>query len=409
MVSTAGTAAESASSGVRLVLNGFVKHRGIHHASALSFDTILGIVPLLVLVVSSLKALGAYEGMVSRIKPWLYAPADDTSTLKAAFARLLDLVEHADLSQVGALGFVAFLYIVWALLDSVEHALNQIFGARQSRSILRRLINYAALLMIAPMAIAITYTLGNQLVRGHDVVAGIRHLVVILVIGGSLTLVYGMVPNTRRHAAAVAIGGISAGAGLYAITLLMVEAQLGVARYNALYSGFAAIPLFLIWVFVAWVVVLFGAEIAAAVGHVHNYRFRVGGRLPSLAVREHLALRMFTEIGRAFTQGREALSAGALATAIDAPDIVCEGILEELADANLLARLPYADTRYLPARDISAIAVADVLDALRQTDGDVPPAAQSDTKIAALISGMQSAWRQAGGELTVRDLIDETR
>src|SRR5690606_13671367 len=124
-------------------------------------------------------------------------PAEDTSTLKAAFARLLELVEHADLSQVGALGFVAFLYIVWALLDSVEYALNQIFGARQPRSILRRLINYAALLMIAPMAIAIAYTLGNQLVSGHEVVSGIRHLIVIFVTGGSLTVVYGMVPNTR--------------------------------------------------------------------------------------------------------------------------------------------------------------------------------------------------------------------
>jgi len=119
-----------------LALRGFVRDAGFHHASALAFDTVLALVPLLVIIIGTLRGLGAYDQFVeTTIEPWIaqtFGPSPDgVVTLRDAFLQVIDLGEHADLEALGFVGFVVLLYLVLILLTTVETTLNRMYVLRK--------------------------------------------------------------------------------------------------------------------------------------------------------------------------------------------------------------------------------------------------------------------------------------
>jgi len=143
-----------------LAAKGFFRDEGFYRASALGFDTVFGLVPLMAFLVSALKGFGAYQTMMRDIiRPGIVrtmiamgAERDSEAVgLLGVFLKLLDIVEQASFGTLGAFGLVMLLYIVGLLLVSVEDSMNHIFGVEKARSVLRKLTDYSAILFIVPV------------------------------------------------------------------------------------------------------------------------------------------------------------------------------------------------------------------------------------------------------------------
>jgi hypothetical protein len=175
------------------------------------------------------------------------------------------------------------------------------------------------------------------------------------------------------------MGGAVAGVLWYVVLVAHVHFQIGVARYNALYSTFAALPLFLVWIFVSWIVVLFGAEIASAHDKPELYRWRIRGRDIDHRSRLFIALRALGEMARISRAGLPPLGLGSLAQRTNLPAELLRSELDRFAAGQLLVRSrEQGEPRYAIARDLDSIRVADVTRLLEAHSGATGETAVED-------------------------------
>ena len=254
---------------------GFDSPRLLIYASALSFDSVFAIVPFLVLTVTAFKWLGAYGAIKSQfIEPWIHhmfrlqpESGQHLATLKEAFIQVFDLVEHARIGGLGLIGLLAMLYLIWAVVRTIEFSLNAIFEAEQPRGIGRVLRDYSIVLFILPACCFLIAVLLLGLGHAEDpgpILQTVVELNSVAIGCLGIAVLYIVMPNTGVPVSSALLGAVLAAGLGYLAFAVQVYAQIGVFRYNALYSGFAFVPLFLLWIFMSWLSVLFGAEVAAA-------------------------------------------------------------------------------------------------------------------------------------------------
>jgi membrane protein len=397
----------------------FLRDESLHRASALSFETVLGLVPFLAFCVSVLKGLGVYDDLIQKtVRPWVMnvtsalgdQGGDQMVTLRSAFFVVLDFVDRADFGSLGSAGLAVLLYITVGMLYSVEASMNRIFAAESARTIARKISDYAAILFITPICLATAAAISTQARRWPWLGGGlVLQLGAVTAMSFGLTMLYVVMPFTRVRLKSAMLGGAVAGLLWYAVLGLHVNFQLGVARYNALYSTFAAIPLFLIWLFTSWIVVLLGAELAAAHQNTATFRYRVLGSDTDPAKRRFLALRAAAEVGRAFVRGEPPLPLRELARMLRVPERLLRRILDSLVAAELLARAAArGQPAYVPARDVDTITVASLLQAAEaSTDRALPQIDSSaDTQIAELVLELDQAAARSEHNLSLRQLVD---
>ena len=358
---------------------GFAHDEPLHRASALAFDTLLALIPLLAFLFSALKGLGTYEAFIDEtVKPWIddtfgrfgHHSGDHIVTLREAFVQVLDLGARTDIAGLGLIGLVALLYIVVMLLNTIEVSLSHIFGVTRTRSLSRKVADYAAILFVTPLslwcgaAISAGFRSMPALGSSMDVLLELASWMTVSI---GLAFLYLVMPPARVRLGSALLGGAISGLLWYAAFAAYVSFQVGVTRYNALYSSFAAIPLFLVWVFVSWLVVLFGAELAAAHQDEPMFRWRVLDRHASTSVKEYVALRMLVEVGRSFVDGEGPKNVMSLALAARVPQPLARQVLDNLVDLGVLASTESANCpAWVPARDLDSIRVAPLLESLRK-------------------------------------------
>jgi membrane protein len=171
----------------------------------------------------------------------------------------------------------------------------------------------------------------------------------------------------RTRPLSAALGAAVAAVLWQGALVLYVRFQMGVSKYNALYSVLSAIPIFLVWTYVSWLVVLVGAQVAASHQNEQLVRQQFRARRADQALRETLAVVIAAHVARAFLSGGPWRDRVAFADLVGAPRLSVEETLEALVRAGLLARTPSGgEVGYLPARDLDTIRVEDLRDALRQ-------------------------------------------
>lgn len=398
---------------------GFLRDEGFHHASALAFDTVLALVPLIVIVVGILRGLGAYEAFVhSTISPWIetvFGPsAEDMVTLREAILEVLHLGEQADVRALGFLGVLALLYLVVILLTTVESTLNRIWGARKPRSLMRRAVDYAAIIFVIPLGLLLASAVGTGL--GDAAWLGatrgpVREIAAIAAASGVLTFLYLVMPHTRTRFVSALIGGAVAGSLWHIGLMLYASSQIGVARYNALYSGFAALPLFLIWVFASWLMVLFGAEVAAAHQDERAFRWRVREGEASPRTRHRLGVRFVADITRAFMRGESPPDLHELAEAARVPSRLAEDILDDLAHHGVLLRAVRDNVpSFVLARDPRALRLSEVLAALDEArdpyEIGLPRSDEEARQLAELVESLEGAARGVPANLDLIGVVE---
>lgn len=426
---------------VYLATSGFLHDQCLSRAAALTYTTVLSLVPMLALSFAIAKGFGFYETLLREsINPFLdgtfgrVATTDDfvlapqsfavderSHAVRVALMQVLEFVQRTDVSALGWLGLALLVFTVLKLLSSIEGTFNDIWGAQRSRSWVRKLTDYLAMLVVTPMFlfVATGFTAAAKssavFVWLHENahLAGFIEFAFralpLLALWAGFTFVYMALPNARTRFRSALLGAVVGGT-LWQLTLLVhLEFQVGIARYNAIYSGFAALPVFLMWIHFSWVAVLLGAEVCNAHQSEPACTFPSDANEDEPAFREALALRCLGRIGEAFLSGAPAWSVGRLAQDLSLTPRPVGDVLRTLVERGLVSEsLADGDHVFLPARDLGSITVKDVLDALRGKSGfdAAPSTAPVDDVVDRTCAGLDRDVHESRHNRTLRSLAE---
>jgi len=385
-------------------------------AMGLVYTTLLSIVPLLALSFSVLKAFGVYN----KIRPMLLGFLEPLGEKGVEItARIVQFIEKVNVGVLGTVGLALLLYTAVSLVQKIEEAFNFIWHVSRARGLGERFSRYVSALMVGPLlvfsAIGITAALANfGFVREAMELEAIGWLaeqagrmVPYLLVIGAFTFIYSFMPNTRVRfwpaLAGGAVGGILWQSAGWGFALFAASST----NYAAIYSGFAVLILFMLWLYLNWLILLFGASVAFYVQHP-EYLFAKGGE-PQLSnrMRERLALVIMSLVAQRHLEGGPPLSADALAQALRMPMRAIDRVLAALQAGALLAPTAEEPPGWLPVRDLSQISVKGLLDAVRAAGEDRffnPEALPGGAAVEEALRRGDQAADHALRETSIRDL-----
>lgn len=378
-----------------LIVRGFIDDKLLLRASALTYMTSLAIVPILVVALSVIDFLGLSKNLVVMVVNQFLAGSPQ------AVDRLMGLVETANVGAFGSASGAIFLGTTLLSLRHAEETFNEIWGAAQSRSWVRRFTNYLAVMVLAPLLLGVLVSLSPSL--GIDAIeAGVEAVPVSDVIKGMLLGVgpllflfltfgfaYYVLPNTEVRLKSAAIGALVASLLFSVAQYGYVSFSVGVARYDSLFGGFAIVPLLLVWIYVSWSIVLLGAEIAHAHQNLARYRREARDAEMEPAEREAVGLRLILELARCFRDAWPPQSAERLAERLESSLRVVSELLSRFEGARLITPCGEGDgsRRYQLGRAAEQIAMGDVFAAMRGRRLENPEGRAEDPAVKHAVRG----------------------
>ncbi len=379
-----------------LVLRGFYEDKCSLRASALTFYSLLSIVPVIALIFGIAKGFGSDKPLERQLLE-KFPGQEEVLMQIMGFAR--SLLEQTKGGMVAGIGLAVLFWIVIKLLSNIEHSFNDIWGVKKSRSAARKITDYISIMLICPVLIivssGITVFVITQIthVTERFTILGIFNPLIFFlfkllpycVVCGAFTFIYIFMPNTKVKFLNGLIAGVIAGITYQVAQWGYIHSQVGVAQYNAIYGSFAALPLFLIWLQISWFIVLFGAEISFALQNIDTYEFEPDCSRVSLSYKRLLALQITHIITKNFSDEVNPLTANQISHALEIPIRLVNQILYELVECGVAAETKTEDDlefAYQPACTINRLTIKHVIDALdkRGTD-DIPVAQNRELKI----------------------------
>ena len=354
----------------------FIDHQGPLHSAALTYKTTLSLVPFLAIAFAVLTGLGVQNAL----EPLLLQVAGDS---EETVSRIISYVNNTNVKSLGAVGLLLLVLTVISLMGSIEKAFNVVWGVKESRPFQRRFSDYLSVVVVGPILLLAATSMNSSLQSQWLVKWLIEHtflgdtilllfrMVPYLFIWLAMTFTYIFIPNTRVRPGSAVLGGILAGTAWQLAQWGYFNLQIGMANYNAIYGTLAALPVFLVWVYTSWLIVLFGLEAVYAHQHRAACGFRQSSAPSSTTVREMLALAALLQVCRHFHSGAAPPEPQQLADEIGIPLWEMEELLEALQQLHLLVKVCENGAGWLPAHEPSNILLDDVLAALR---GRLPPA-----------------------------------
>ena len=256
----------------------FTAKRVMAKAAALTYDTLLAIVPVLAVVFAIARGFG-YN---IYIEMWFRdALASQPQAAAVIIGWVNSYLVHTKSGIFLGVGLIFMLYTVWALVTNIEQTFNEIWQVRNSRSLLRTFPTYLAIFLLLPVMIVVATGISVFMSTMASKVTDILMLssVVRLLISLSPYLLmsivfialYVLMPNTQVKVRHAIVPGIVAGVAMQWLQLFYIHSQLWVTGYNAIYGSFAALPLFMLWVQISWNICLFGAELTFTNQHLNRF------------------------------------------------------------------------------------------------------------------------------------------
>ena len=374
-----------------LTTRGFGQDQCPLRASALTFYSTLSIVPVVAMAFGIAKGFGFQEILEKQLLE-RFAGQEEVMIRVVNFAH--SLLENTKGGMIVSIGIVVLLWTVIKLLAHIEGSFNDIWEVKTPRSYGRKFSDYLSIMLISPLLILMsssaTVFITTKLTLITEKVALIGMFSPMIFFMLKLTpyflvwilfiFTYILMPNTQVNFSAGFIAGIIAGTIFQAAQSAYILFQVGVAKYNAIYGSFAALPLFLIWMQLSWLIVLFGAEISFAYQYVDTYEFEPDRRQISPAFKRLLTLQIAHRVISTFSKGKMPLTASKLSQALEIPVRLVQQILDELVESEILSITEIKGNEklaYQPARDINIITIKSIIEALEQKGVDNIPVAQT--------------------------------
>lgn len=398
----------------------FSRERLRLRSAALTYMTLLSLVPALAVAFSVFAAFGGLKDAEGRLKALVidYLAVGSRGSVEGYIERF---VAGTHAGAIGGTGVVGLVITATGLLGNMEKAFNDIWGVKVERSFLERFVRYWPMLTLGPVAVGVSLTLTaafesstlvSRTVQALPLLRTTFLLVPWVMTCGGCTLLYAIIPNTRVPPRFAALGGVIAGTSFeLAKSAYAIFARKAIS-YSAIYGSLSAIPLTVIWIFVSWMIVLIGASIAFAAQNAGTYQpAREQKPLPQRE-RERLATALVLRVHRHFQEGHGPMPVDALVEGTAGPPAVLRRLLGELVDRGLLAEAAGGRSRgaaFLPARTAERTSLADVIEALR--DEAVPEAAprppdELEARAYRLLDEAEGKEMSSLGTATVASLLD---
>lgn len=331
-------------------------------------------------------------------------------------ARLREFIQHTRSAELGVSGSIGLLLMAILLLARVENTMNDIWGVPEGRPWFMRVVLYWACLTLAPLLIVGAVALASGpywetprewLLRTPAVGDLVFRALPLLMLWVLFMGVYRLVPNTHVEWSAALVGGAFAASLWHLNNLLNVLYVSRVVTNFKIYGSLGLVPVFMVGLYVAWVIVLLGAQVTYTWQHrAHVLQGSLVGALDQRG-RELLALRVLALVGRAFQQAEPPPSVDDLARASGAVPRICSEVLDQLKRAGLILELAGTEPAYVPARPLETITLHDVLRALRSGNGSEWTSIRPDPthEVWSEYERVLAAEEQVASAVTLRELV----
>ncbi|HEY0709422.1 MAG TPA: YihY/virulence factor BrkB family protein [Polyangia bacterium] len=391
-------------------------------AAALTYFSVLSIVPFLAFAFAVLKGFGEYQRLMDEtLRPFLRETFGANPELLAGMEQVLTFVEKTNVSGMGAIGILLLAYTSISLLSNIETSLNDIWGAKTARPFIRQVTDYTTLLVITPLMILAAVAFG-ALAQSSGVLSFLRDRLALgvlidlflkltsVVLGCiAMTALFVLLPNVKTRLSSAIFGGVIGGILWQALLIAHVKFQIGVANYNALYASFGAIPIFLVWIYMSWRVTLLGAQLAASHQHEQHIHQTKRARHVDQDLRETLAVAIASVATSRFLARLPPPTPTELAAGLQAPVPTVDELVDTLAKRGVLVRaVAGSEIAYVPGRDVDALRLSDIREAVRvdpcadELKEDVKEQLGAD--MIALLERIERSGRDNEDNLTLRQL-----
>jgi membrane protein len=408
----------TASRAVYIVVASFLRDRIKLRAAALTYVSLLSLVPALVVGVSLFSAFGGLEGAEAKLKSFVVDTIAVQSQREVLLGYMNQLMAKGQAAKLGVVGMLPLLLTVVSLLSNIELSFNDIWGVQKNRSFLQRFQVYWPLITLLPILFGVSISatsafeesMVGQAIYAIPGMSLTTHLVRVVLTCLFFTFLYKIMPNTRVRLRNAAVGGFVAGSlWLIAENLYAVYAANAIT-YSALYGSLGAVPLFVIWVYVSWIVTLLGAMLTFAIQSAKTYE---PDRAIAVLDREYVAVRLMVSAAERFAKGEHAVTAQELVDEVAVPPRVARQLLGVLVRHGLLAETVHdEDVGFVPARPLENIFVADVVRSLREdrdvTRIQVPENDAVGTKVFEQLSKANQDGERDLTALSLSALLEDT-
>ena len=375
---------------------GLVEHGTLVRSAALTFYTLMSLVPILAVVFAVVKGFGLTDGLVENLYG-IFPRNPEIVDYIVEFAE--NALARTQGGVVAAVGLVMLFWAVIRVFGSIESAFNNIWEVKVARSIARQWTDYIAVVMIVPVLWILANAAGDyveQLLGLYDkwYFNTLSHLASMVIIWTMFTLLYLIIPNARVRFQSALMAGIVAGTIFLLFQWGYVYVQRWMTSYNAIYGSFAALPLFLIWMQTSWEILLFGGELSFAYQNISRFAEERESLRISYDQRRKVLLAVMILVARNFRDHGGTLSTDTIRERLGLPTRIVNDVLFQLVQAGQLIAVRSGDgerdVAFTPAHDLASTTVYGILEAVERTGqatldlGQTPELARMNQEVESL-------------------------
>lgn len=398
---------------------GFTNDKVQLRASALTFYSMLSLVPIVAIAFAIAKGFGLDENLKQAIVENSQFQTEVTDWLLNNASNALEKTRGG---YIAGIGIVILFWSVVSLLENIENSFNHIWQVRVGRPWYRKFTDYLTFLLIAPIFIILSSSITvfvseylTDFISKAQILAFFKPIVTFLIQFApyilfwiSMTILFIVMPNTKVKFTPALISGIIAGTVLHLLQWMYFELQFGITKLNAIYGSFAAVPLFIIWMQSSWIIVLIGAELTYANQNINRYEQEFQSIKISYFQKRILVLLILQKVIRNFSIGEKPLSAEEISVSLNIPVRLTRDILLDLDNVDLVSVIQEEgnEQRFQPALDIHKMSVSFVFARLdRKGASQITISKNEDyEKVNNLLERFDRLVSKSEGNVLIKDL-----
>ncbi|HBQ83834.1 MAG TPA: YihY/virulence factor BrkB family protein [Bacteroidales bacterium] len=403
-----------------IAARGFAKDKVNLRASALTFYTLLSIIPVIAIAFAIAKGFGLDQDLKTLISDEFQAYQ---SVLNPLLEKAQNAIEETRGGYMAGVGMIILFWSVMSLLEHIESSFNHIWQIRISRPWYRKFTDYLTMMLIAPVFIilssSITIFVGTELVNFMSrapilgvfkpIISFLIKLAPFFLTWITMTILFIIMPNTKVKFVPALIAGIITGTILQGLQWLYLDLQFGIMKLSAIYGSFALIPLFILWIQSSWIVVLLGAELSFANQNISRYEFESEALNVSNFQKRALVLMIMHMIIKNFEVGEKPVSAEYIGTTLKIPVRLARDILQDLSSVNLVSIIlenQQKESLYQPALDINRLTVSFVFSRLdkKGTEQTMVIRNKDYERVISMLEKFDRLIAKSGSNILIKDL-----